>query len=535
MTAENKVCLWTGGQLMAFSGIDGATDYENGLVARTSFKGTAIEIKLPGELRVEIAKEAPLKASFGGDFFELKTPSGESRGAFVDAHHILVEGPCETIGESPKIKVLKKGGKTLIGAASCFNPKLIEESVSSLVDARSKWLASVKIPSGLPEARRGAFVKALSQLKTQVYSPEGTLKRHWTTPDRWPHRRMWLWDSVFHAIGLRHIDIKLAREAIEAVFDVQGPDGFIPHMASPAERSSITQPPVLALGVALVNEKEFSKDWLASLYPKMKAYLEWDMKNRDKDGNGLLEWFIESSPTCRSGESGADNSPRFDKSESLDAVDFNAFLSLECELMAGFARTLGLDDDAKSWDALHSKLNALMNKRLWSEKDGFYMDFDNETGSQSEILSFAGFLPLLCGAASQEQAAKIAAHLSNPETFGTELPVASIAKCSHAQYSKDMWRGPVWMNINWLVIRGLRRYGHEAEAKSLSGKSVAVMEEMRSKYGCFFEFYDDRLEVDPPKLMRKGKCAPEDSPYHQVFHDYGWTATLYLDMMHSGF
>jgi putative isomerase len=39
--------------------------------------------------------------------------------------------------------------------------------------------------------------------------------------------------------------------------------------------------------------------------------------------------------------------------------------------------------------------------------------------------------------------------------------------------------------------------------------------------------------VDPPALLRKGRCAPEISPYHQVIHDYGWTATLYLDWLYS--
>ena len=50
-------------------------------------------------------------------------------------------------------------------------------------------------------------------------------------------------------------------------------------------------------------------------------------------------------------------------------------------------------------------------------------------------------------------------------------------------------------------------------------------------HGVFFEFYDDRETVPPPNLLRKGKCAPEESPYHQVVHDYGWTATLYVDLV----
>ena len=54
---------------------------------------------------------------------------------------------------------------------------------------------------------------------------------------------------------------------------------------------------------------------------------------------------------------------------------------------------------------------------------------------------------------------------------------------------------------------------------------------MYARYGTFFEFYDDRRECDPPELLRKGKCAPGESPYHQVFFDYGWSATLYIEMV----
>lgn len=38
-------------------------------------------------------------------------------------------------------------------------------------------------------------------------------------------------------------------------------------------------------------------------------------------------------------------------------------------------------------------------------------------------------------------------------------------------------------------------------------------------------------DVDPPALLRKGCCAPQISPYHQAFHDYGWTVTLYVDLL----
>lgn len=54
---------------------------------------------------------------------------------------------------------------------------------------------------------------------------------------------MWLWDSIFHAVGFRHVDAGLAQVLIRAVWAHQRADGFIPHMADVGQTSDITQPP----------------------------------------------------------------------------------------------------------------------------------------------------------------------------------------------------------------------------------------------------------------------------------------------------
>jgi hypothetical protein len=57
---------------------------------------------------------------------------------------------------------------------------------------------------------------------------------------------------------------------------------------------------------------------------------------------------------------------------------------------------------------------------------------------------------------------------------------------------------------------------------------MAEIERQYERYGVIFEFYDDEKTIDPPALLRKGSCNP-DEWIHQVIHDFGWTAACYAD------
>jgi hypothetical protein len=113
--------------------------------------------------------------------------------------------------------------------------------------------------------------------------------------------------------------------------------------------------------------------------------------------------------------------------------------------------------------------------------------------------------------------------------------VPSIAVCDHAHYAKDMWRGPTWVNVNWLIARGLERYAAHGDefadlARALDAATIQEVQRSCAAFGTFFEYFDDRAEVAPPQLLRKGLCDP-NNPFRQVIHDYGWTTTLYLDLI----
>jgi putative isomerase len=529
---------WHRGQLLAFSGIEGQTDYGSGLVIRTTEDPVGLDIVRPETAHIAFDEAPETDIIVANDFFSFRSKSGQTSGCLLDAHHLLISGPDVVMVADETIRSVSKAGYCLIGSAPHFDPSLIDADFDAAFAARSRWILGQPLLNRFSGERRRTLFRALGVMKGQISSAEGPIRHRWSTPDRWPHKDMWLWDSVFHAIGWRHIDPALATEMIEAVFDGQRADGFVSHQLSPIQGpSAITQPPLLAYGIKLVQEMAPDIAWLRRHYASLAAYVEWDLAHRDQDGDGLVDWLIEGDPASRSGESGMDNSPRFDfhYPTQLAAVDFNAYLALECETLAGFASALGHEADVALWRQRHDRLCRLINHYLWSEERQFYCDYDAAAGALSPVLSSAGFLPLICGAATPERAAALARHLRDPAMFGTAFPVPSIAACDTTHYAKDMWRGPTWVNINWLIARGLERYaGHGdafgALAKMLDDATTQEIERSCARYGTFFEYFDDRGIIEPPQLLRKGSCDPSN-PFRQVIHDYGWTTTLYVDLV----
>jgi glycogen debranching enzyme len=521
--------------LLAFSGVDGPTPYHRALVARTSMSGCGVTVNVPGDAELVFSDAAPTRCRVTSDIVDVDHDRGRTRAVLIDACHLLVEGPCDIRSCGPELASLRRGDRTLIGAASGFDADRIESDIDRAVDARLQWVMRAAAPEGVAALCRKTYRKAVSIMKGFVYAPEGPVQHHYVTPDRWPHRGMWLWDSAFQAIGLRHVDPAMAWDAVAAVLDTQQDDGLVPFMFRHEEPRMQTQPPTLAMAAQAVHRVAPDLKRLDALFPKLAAYLEWDMRHRDSDGAGLLEGVIETHKSApyeaRCAESGWDNSPRWDTDEPLDAVDFNSWLAHECEILAEFAGLLGLNEEQQKWADHHRRLCRLINERLWSVEKGFYLDCEAATGEQRPLVTAAGFLPLLCGAPDAAQAASLARHLHT--TFDTAVPVSTVAPEHTDVYSKDMWRGPMWPNINWAIAEGFERYAMADEAALIRERTRAVIEKYYARCGSIFEFYDSADEVAPPLLPRKGFNNP-DEWIHQVVYDYGWSAALYVDMCQTG-
>lgn len=383
------------------------------------------------------------------------------------------------------------------------------------------------------EEEQLALAKCYSIMKSQVYTAEGVFKGRWTTPNRTPHKRWWLWDSVFHSIGNYNIDPELAYDTLKSILDVQEPDGFVPHMSYP-EGWIVphTQPPLIAWGLYRLYEKTGRKDWVESLYGGIRLFLDWIMKNRDVNGNCLYEWYVDPDvEVCRCGESGMDNTPRFDVVQLMDSIDFSCYMANEMRHMEKLARILELHDDALRYASLFSQIGTQINKFLYDEEDGRYYDRELESGNFRKVSTPASFLPLFAGVCPPDRAKRLAEDICNPCTFGSIMPLPTVS-LNDPYHSKDYWRGTVWINYNYMVQQGLRDYGYVEEANRLADATIAGISHWYMREGCIFEIYDPQNVLCPSELERKGPAIKPAEYFARLMavRDFGWSACLYVAM-----
>lgn len=404
-------------------------------------------------------------------------------------------------------------------------------SVGLGVNAEGEAAARLRIYDGLPTISDTADArllhKCVSVMKVNTLAPEGPFRQMWSTPDRVPHKDMWLWDTVFHSWGMNELQPDVSWQCLKTMLDAANEDGMIVHqVAVGGRRSSITQPPILAWGVWANYEAERDRDKLRYALPILERYLEWDIRHRDKNGNGLLEWHIQSNVLCRSGESGMDNSPRFDEALDLDAVDFSTFAALDMEYVACMAEELGQKEKATMWQERSQAMAARIISELWSETDGFFYD-KRMDGQPTGVQAVSGFLPLLLKQLPEKHVDRLLDALRDPARFGAPYPVPSVA-LSDESWGTDMWRGPSWINLNYLIVQGLRLHGRDEEAGRLAEQTMRLVGRYFERYGVTFEYYDSRDERPPVACDRKGPVKEKYDLRQKVdsIRDYHWTAAL---------
>ncbi|HOV73732.1 MAG TPA: trehalase family glycosidase [Candidatus Hydrogenedentes bacterium] len=410
----------------------------------------------------------------------------------------------------------------------------LDTDLDSIVRDRLRFYEEAAIPESLSDTARRAFFKAVSIQKVNIESPQMDMPYRWTTPDRMPHRHMWMWDTAFHGLGLQYLDAEIADEAMRALFVKQRPDGKLLLAVQPGQpnrEEEDTQPPIVAWSLCHQNERNGRTECLQELYPAVVRYLEWFEHNR-KNGHGLYGWRVrvDADPVrgARGGESGMDNSPRFDRIAGMTAVDLSCYMASEYRCMGKLAQCLGRTEDVAEWRRRHIEIARRVNALLWDDEDQFYYDLD-EQDDFVPVKTTAGFMPLLAEIPDRDRAEALRMHLTNPKEFWSAAPLASVSQ-DERDFCQDMWRGPMWPNVNLLVYYGLMAYGFFQEARALGRATLREISHWYARTGCFYEYYDSTGTLPPPELPRKGGVGEQGGVGFGVVADLHWTAAVYVHL-----
>ena len=539
--------VWGEGALFAFSGLDGNTDSRTGFMATFGAEKYDFLFHTPERFILEIrppqegAHHRDMVKVATGDVLIVETPGGLLCVTYAAWHTLVGLCPAGTHIELKPLVWLDEDSSeheyfSVSNGQFVLSYGLTQEKAEARgyaarkMDVADVIRARLESYSHLPKLSHGddrLLKKCFSVMRVNTLAPEGVIRQTWSTPDRVPHKRMWLWDSVFHSLAMNRFDPEVAFDFLLSVLDTQRDDGMIPHFSGPDGRTSrITQPPILAWGMWENYNALQDKAKLHQVLPKLERYLEWNLQHRDQNHNHLLEWFIEGDPLCRSGESGLDNSPRFDEAILLDAVDFSTFQVRDMAYVAKLWRALGEPEHAVMWEEHAAAMRHAIHTLLWDNESGFYYDRDFD-GQLSPVMAVTGFLPLLLEDIPADRVDRLIGHLKDPNTFNTAFPIPSVA-VNDPRWSTDMWRGATWINLNVLVIQGLRLHQHHAEGDWLADLTISHVAKYYERYGVLFEFFDAKDERPPTQCDRKG---PHQEPYDiyrkmDSIRDYHWTAAL---------
>lgn len=539
--------VWGEGALFAFSGMDGQTNEKASFVA---------SLGADNDLIFHLSDRRILKFHVSGpvvpqiilnDLLILDCDAGRIVVAWSDWHTVVGQCPSNVKITLTAINDEKSSDEVILHRykeqfAVSFGKKLQEAelrtqtglnlNVDEIVASRLNVYEKIDDPSLDKDARK-LRLKCFSVMKVNSLAPESPMTHRWSTPDRVPHRAMWLWDSVFHSLGMNYFDSELAGEYLLAVLQQQRENGMIPHMFTTCGYCSVhTQPPVLAWGVWENYLHSKNRGFLENVYTGLERYLQWNLENRDTNNNGVFEWYIEGDPFCRCGESGMDNSPRFDEDTQLDAVDFSTFMAHDAGYLSKIAFELGNNEDSEKWSRISRRISSQIHSLLWNEEKGFYCDRKMD-GRFSSVLASSGFLPLLLEDIPKDRVLKLIQALEDPMRFGSDVPVASISLDS-PKWSTDMWRGPSWININYLIVRGLTAQNCDQQAEKILHKSLEIVGKYYNDFGVTFEYYDSRNQTYPTNCDRKGPVGKYDirDKIHNI-RDYHWTAALTFAMLNE--
>ncbi|MEK7277572.1 MAG: trehalase family glycosidase, partial [Chloroflexota bacterium] len=380
--------------------------------------------------------------------------------------------------------------------------------------AARRWHEWFAAAPPVAEAYRAQYYYAWWIMRAGLISTRFYTTREAMTPSKIHYVGVWQWDAYFHALAYRHVDAKLAKDQLRILLDHQRDDGMIPdavhdegtvtRLNFPVE-ADVTKPPLIAWAAWKIYEADGDREFLDEIYESIVRSNDWWFEHNDEDHNGLCEYHHPYS-------SGLDNSPLWDDGMPVESPDLNTYLCLQQESLAKMAAAIGEPAAAALWAKSADEMAGRMIRLMWDGQAGLFPAVKRTALGATSINTRTPFnlFPLMTGRMPKEIADRLVAHLTNPGEFWPRYPVPTVALDDPKFDPQKMWRGPTWVNVNYLLIEGLARSGYADLARELRRRTLEVMMGQEDIY----EYYHPETGKNPPDAA-------------SIF---GWSSALFIDM-----
>ena len=346
-----------------------------------------------------------------------------------------------------------------------------------------------------------------------------------------------------------------------------------PYSPEDISTSGITQPPMLAEAVVRVGKKmklTERRSWYRQVWPNLLAYHQWLYRERDPHAEGLVlqihpwetgldtipPWMSEvhshllprwirflratklesilsliradtryvpgrQRPTNVEAMALYEAQRRLRRKEyaidrildhslfSIEDLAFNCIFIRANELLLEIATTLRADIPPELETRM--QLSKKTFEELWDPYTEMYYPREFVTHRLLKEPSIESLLPLYAGCISKERAQILVKALENEHMFGPSYPAPSTPLNSQWFNPERYWQGPTWVNMNWLLIDGLTRYGFRDHAAALTEVTLELVRDQG------FAEYFNPLSGAPLGAQ-----------------NFSWTAALALDLMKKG-
>lgn len=392
-----------------------------------------------------------------------------------------------------------------------FN-RYLRDPQQVIAEAARRWHDWFSAAPPVAEAYRRQYYYAWWVMRAGLISTRFYTTREAMTPSKIHYVGVWQWDAYFHALAYRYVDMNLAKDQLRIVLDHQRPDGLIPdavhdegtvtRLTFPIE-ADVTKPPLLAWSAWKLYETDGDREFLDEIYEPIVRWNNWWFERNDVDGNGLCEYQHPYS-------SGLDDSPLWDDGLPVEAPDLNTYLCLQQEALSRIAAVLGLEADAAMWLRRADLQAARMVRWMWDERAGLFRANRPRQGAPVMVNTPFSLFPLMTGRLPPDITHRLVEHLIDEREFWPRYPVPTVALNDPKYDALTMWRGPTWMNVNYLLIEGLQRTGHPELAADLRRRTL----ELLCLHDDIYEYYHPQTGEVPPKAA-------------SIF---GWSSAVFIDL-----